>query len=81
VAIARAIAHRPRVVLADEPTASVDPINAEVIFKLFIDLVRRFGVTALIASHDWQRVEEAGLPTLEHRIERNGPVTRALFWN
>ena len=80
-AIARALAHRPSVVLADEPTASVDPPNADAIFALFTELVRDFGVTALVASHDWRRIEAAGFATLEHRLERNGSVTRSLFWN
>ena len=81
VAIARALAHRPSVVLADEPTASVDPLNAEVILKLFLDLVQRFKVTAIIASHDWQRIAATGFKLLQHRLERNGTVTRSLFWN
>jgi putative ABC transport system ATP-binding protein len=80
-AIARALAHRPSVVLADEPTASVDPLNADTIFALFAELVSDFGVTALVASHDWRRIEAAGFATLDHRLERNGPVTRSLFWN
>jgi putative ABC transport system ATP-binding protein len=81
VAIARALAHRPSVVLADEPTASVDPLNADVILQLFLGLVERFGVTTIIASHDWQRIAAAGLQLLQHRLEKDGAVTRALFWN
>lgn len=81
VAIARALAHQPSVVLADEPTASVDPLNADVILKLFLGLVERFGVTAIIASHDWQRIAAPGLTLLQHRLEREGTVTRSLYWN
>ena len=81
VAIARALVHQPSVVLADEPTASVDPINAEAIFRMLLDLVQSLGVTAIIASHDWQRITDTGLHALSHRIERDGPVTRSLFWN
>jgi putative ABC transport system ATP-binding protein len=81
VAIARALVHRPRVVLADEPTASVDPLNAEAILALFLELVQQLGVTAIIASHDWERIAAAGFLVLDHRIERRGQTTRASFWS
>jgi putative ABC transport system ATP-binding protein len=80
VAIARAMAHRPSVVLADEPTASVDPVNAEAILGLLLELVRQAGVTAVIASHDWQPGPGDGVRVLDHRIERDGALTRSLFW-
>ena len=80
VAIARAMAHRPSVVLADEPTASVDPVNAQAILDLLLELVRQAGVTAIIASHDWQPLPGDGVRILEHRIERDGTLTRSLFW-
>jgi putative ABC transport system ATP-binding protein len=80
VAIARALAHRPVVVLADEPTASVDPLNAARILELFLELVRQSGACAIIASHDWQPETVPGVRVLEHRIERDGEVTRSVFW-
>jgi len=80
VAIARALAHRPGVVLADEPTASLDPVNAARITALFLDLVRQSGTCAIIASHDWQPEPTPGVRILEHRIERDGDLTRSLFW-
>jgi putative ABC transport system ATP-binding protein len=81
VAIARALAHRPSVLLADEPTASVDPVNAAAILDLLLELVQQAGVTAVIASHDWQPEAGAGVQVLGHRIERDGETTRSLFWN
>jgi putative ABC transport system ATP-binding protein len=81
VAIARALAHRPSVVLADEPTASVDPLNAARILDLFLELVRQSGASAVIASHDWEPDRTPGVRILEHRIERDGAVTRSLFWS
>ena len=80
VAIARALAHRPGVVLADEPTASVDPLNAARILDLFLELVQQSGACAVIASHDWPPERLAGVRVLEHRIERDGDLTRSLFW-
>jgi putative ABC transport system ATP-binding protein len=81
VAIARAMAHRPSVVLADEPTASVDPVNAVAIRELFLDLVQRSGVTAVIAAHDWDPSAFPGVQVLEHRIERAGDMALSLFWS
>lgn len=81
VAIARALVHQPQVVLADEPTASVDPINAEAIREVFLELVRRYGATAIIATHDWNQSSKDGFVFLNHRLEQYGHVTRSLFWN
>lgn len=81
VAIARALAHRPAVVLADEPTASVDPIAADTIFGVFVDTVERLGITAVIVSHDWDRIADAGLQVIEHRLESGDSVNRSYFWN
>ena len=81
VAIARAMAHRPSVVLADEPTASVDPVNAVAIRELFLELVQQSGVTAVIATHDWQPGVVPGIQVLEHRIERAGEHAISFFWN
>jgi putative ABC transport system ATP-binding protein len=80
VAIARALAHRPGILLADEPTASVDPLNAAAIMELLFDLVRRFGVTAVIASHERHDAFAGRVRVLEHRLERSGGLTRSLFW-
>ncbi len=51
VGIARAIVHRPRLLLADEPTGNLDPELSSDIMKLFMDF-NQVGVSALIASHD-----------------------------
>ena len=51
VGIARAIVHRPRLLLADEPTGNLDPALSQDIMKLFLDF-NQIGVTVLIASHD-----------------------------
>ena len=52
VAVARALAPRPAIVLADEPTANLDSKNAEDLIALMAHLNRVSGVTFLIATHD-----------------------------
>ncbi len=52
VAVARALASRPSIVLADEPTANLDSETAENLITLMSDLNRSSGVTFLMATHD-----------------------------
>lgn len=52
VAVARALANRPKLVLADEPTASLDPANAEAALHLIRELCRENHAALLLVSHD-----------------------------
>ncbi|PTQ10289.1 ABC transporter [Sphingomonas oleivorans] len=52
VAVARALANRPALVLADEPTGNLDEATAEVVLAEFLRLVRGEGSAALIATHN-----------------------------
>ena len=52
VAVARALINHPDVVLADEPSGSLDSKNKEELHKLFFDLRDRFGQTFVIVTHD-----------------------------
>jgi lipoprotein-releasing system ATP-binding protein len=52
VAIVRALANKPKLLLADEPTGNLDERTAEEVFALLQNLVRRAGVAALIATHN-----------------------------
>ncbi len=52
VAVARALANRPPLVLADEPTGNLDEATADVVFAEFISLVRGEGSAALVATHN-----------------------------
>jgi len=61
VAIVRAVANRPRVLLADEPTGNLDPRIAADVFETLLDLVRNTGLAALIATHN---------PDLARRMDR-----------
>ncbi len=51
VAIARALMQRPRILLADEPIASLDPLNAKLVMDALTDINRRDGITVLINLH------------------------------
>jgi putative ABC transport system ATP-binding protein len=61
VAVARALAAEPAIVLADEPTAALDEESGEMVVTLLQDSCRRRGATLLVASHD---------PALAHRFDR-----------
>ncbi len=52
VAIARALINKPKLILADEPTGNLDYKNANVVFELFIDLVKEYDATLVLVTHD-----------------------------
>lgn len=52
VAVARALVNRPQVILADEPSGSLDTQNKEELHQLFFDLRRELGQTFIIVTHD-----------------------------
>ena len=52
VAVARALANRPPLVLADEPTGNLDEHTANIVFAEFVELVRGEGSAALVATHN-----------------------------
>ena len=68
-AIGRALAHEPPIVIADEPTAAIDPLNAQRIIALLVDLVEALGVTLILATHAHELVREGGFTLLPHEIE------------
>lgn len=52
VGLARALASRPKIVLYDEPTTGLDPITADMINKLIVDLKHKLEVTSIVVTHD-----------------------------
>jgi len=67
VAIARATVARPPVLLCDEPTGSLDPVNASKVFELLMDLHRDLGTTLVLVTHD---------PALASRMDRRMRLER-----
>ncbi len=81
VAFARALAHRPKILLADEPTASLDPITARKIMAVVMELVKGLDITLIIASHDWAHVYKMDLRSLHQEAEvvDGGKVYQSTF--
>ena len=52
VAIARALVHDPRLIICDEPTASLDAENGSLVMEIFRETVRKPGRAALVVTHD-----------------------------
>lgn len=52
VAFCRALANRPKLLLADEPTGNLDPSTSDTVFEALMTLVRETGLSALIATHN-----------------------------
>jgi putative ABC transport system ATP-binding protein len=67
-AIGRALAHEPPIVIADEPTAAIDPLNSQRIMALFVELVEDLGVTLILATHAHELVRDRGFTLLPHDI-------------
>ena len=63
VGIARAVVHKPTLLLADEPTGNLDPVLSREIMQTFIDF-NQVGVTVLVASHDLGLIDELHKPRM-----------------
>ncbi len=57
VAVARALANRPRLVLADEPTAALDSVRGRQVMQLFRDVAHKYGTTVLVTTHDHRSLD------------------------
>ncbi|TNE57300.1 MAG: ABC transporter ATP-binding protein [Alphaproteobacteria bacterium] len=66
VAIIRALANRPQILLADEPTGNLDPKTARHVFEALIELVREEGLAAIIATHNLELAAKMDRAVLLH---------------
>ena len=80
VSCARALAHNPQVLLADEPTAALDPLNAQRVMQLLVQQSRDQGVCCVIATHDEPLARANGLQVRRIACQRDadGGVTATL---
>ena len=75
VAIARALAGKPKLLLADEPTANVDPVSAESVLKLIRNTCREEDVSLLTVTHDMD------IAASFDRIEKLDQINRVFMAN
>lgn len=64
VAIARALVRRPRLLIADEPAASLDPVSGRNVMELFARLCDEHGITMVFTSHDMEHNAEFATRTV-----------------
>lgn len=71
-AIARSLAHRPPFVIADEPTAALDPESADKVLDLLLEISAEQGAGVILSSHDVDRIARFGIPRLTLRTQTIG---------
>jgi putative ABC transport system ATP-binding protein len=81
VVFARALSHRPTILLADEPTAALDPITARKIMAVVMELIKGLKITLITASHDWAHVYKMDLRILNQEAKpiENGRIYQSTF--
>ena len=80
-AFARALSHRPSILIADEPTSALDPITAQKIMAVVMEVIRGLKITLITASHDWAHGYKMELRTLKQEAEavEDGKVYQSRF--
>ena len=78
VGLARAIATDPDIIMYDEPTTGLDPINAQRINELIVELQRKLGITTVVVTHDLHCVK-----TVSNRIAmlHEGKIVTVGSWH
>lgn len=71
-AIARALAHRPPFVIADEPTAALDPDTADTVLRLLLDIAEMQNCGVILSSHDIARIDRFDIPRLSLSTQAKG---------
>jgi len=71
VAIARALISSPAVILADEPTAALDPNNADTVMKIFLEEVENTKTTLIMVTHYHELIEKNNFTIIETAIAKD----------
>lgn len=74
VSFVRSLARRPTLLLADEPTAALDPGLSQELFALIVEIARQESIATLIVTHEWDLVCQFSLPSLKGQAESAGRV-------
>lgn len=74
-AIVRALASRPDIILADEPTASLDPYHAGQVMQAFLEAVEKYGATLALVTHNLAWAREAGAREVRFEMLHDGKGT------
>ncbi|NOY67923.1 MAG: ATP-binding cassette domain-containing protein [Deltaproteobacteria bacterium] len=80
VAVARAMVGEPKIILADEPTASLDPEAADAIYQLLQDVHAR-GTTVVVTTHDLNLLEKGGTRVIHLKSGRMVSIVNQDVWN
>jgi len=71
VSLARALIHRPKVIIADEPTGNLDPVSSSEIIRLLLE-INSFGTTIILATHNKGIVDKLGKRVISLSSEHIG---------
>ncbi|MGC4030520.1 MAG: ABC transporter ATP-binding protein [Tepidisphaeraceae bacterium] len=74
VAVARALANRPKLVLADEPTGALDPATAQQVLDLIRQLCREVGASLILVTHDLSIANQLERVVKLNELNRSGRV-------
>lgn len=80
-AIARALVPRPAIILADEPTAALDPLHAEGVMRVFLNALKEAGSTLILVTHNVEWARKGGLDDVPFIMEKDDTGVTAILDN
>lgn len=81
VAIVRALASHPQIILADEPTAALDPLHADKVMDTFLEALNTYNSTLILVTHNTQWARKGGLQEVPFVLEEKDNVVHAILDN